>query len=299
MQIGLIGLGKMGYPLALNMQESHDVVVYDINEKLRDQIALEGVATTASLAELASTLQAPRVIWIMVTAGKIVDDIIEELIPLLEPGDILIDGGNSMYKKSMERAEKLESYKIGFLDCGTSGGVAGARHGICAMIGGKPEAFAQCEPLFKSVSLPGGYLYCGNSGSGHFVKMVHNGIEYGMMQSIAEGFTLMHKSGFGIDLQQTAALWQQGSVVRSWLVELTGRVFAKDPDLSAIKGIAHTSGEAQWMVETAKEMQVDIPVIDLSLQLRYESLKKESFPMKIIAALRYEFGGHNIEKAEN
>ena len=296
MQTALIGLGKMGYPLALNIAQQHEVIAFDVNEALRKNISAEGIAAAESLASLIQQLNGRKIIWLMVPAGKIVDSIIDELIPFLNANDIVIDGGNSFFKESVRRGEKLAQHNIHYLDCGTSGGTSGARNGICAMIGGNKEAFEFCEPLFKSIALPNGYLYCGKSGSGHFTKMVHNGIEYGMMQSIAEGFAMMHASEYDFNLKEVAGLWNQGSVIRSWLIELTANAFAKDAKLDKIKGIAHSSGEAQWMVDTAKEMNLEVPVIDMSLQLRYASLQKETYAAKVVAALRNEFGGHAVEK---
>ncbi|MGE5106448.1 MAG: phosphogluconate dehydrogenase (NAD(+)-dependent, decarboxylating) [Sphingobacteriales bacterium] len=296
MQTALIGLGKMGYPLALNIARQHEVIAFDLNEELRKNITAEGINIADSLTALINKLSGRKIIWLMVPAGKVVDGIITELIPLLSANDIVIDGGNSFFKDSVRRSEKLSQYNIHYLDCGTSGGVSGARNGICAMIGGNKEAFQYCEPVFKSIALPKGYLYCGKSGSGHFTKMVHNGIEYGMMQSIAEGFAMMHASEYDFNLKEIAELWNQGSVIRSWLIELTANAFAKDAMLDKIKGIAHSSGEAQWMVDTAKAMNIEVPVIDMSLQLRYASLQKETYAAKVVAALRNEFGGHAVEK---
>ncbi|HYG19974.1 MAG TPA: decarboxylating 6-phosphogluconate dehydrogenase, partial [Ohtaekwangia sp.] len=246
--------------------------------------------------QLALKVESKRVIWLMIPAGPLVDETLETLKPHLSVGDIVIDGGNSFYKDSRRRATELEALQIDYLDCGTSGGTDGARHGVCAMIGGNKFAFSYCEKIFKDISIENGYLYCGTSGSGHFVKMVHNGIEYGMMQSIAEGFEVMHKSEFKLDLEKVAGVWNHGSVVRSWLMELTENALRKDPDLSAIKGIMHSSGEGKWTLETALEKQIATPVIALSLLMRYRSLEDDTFSGKIVAALRNEFGGHAVEK---
>lgn len=231
----------------------------------------------------------------MVPSGKIVDDTIGTLAVLLKKGDIIIDGGNSHYKDSVRRQMSLEEMGIGFLDCGTSGGVSGALNGICAMVGGKKDVFDYCEPVFKAASVTGGYLYCGNPGSGHYAKMVHNGIEYGMMQSIAEGFELMHHSEYEFDNAAVAALWNNGSVIRGWLMELTEKAFLKDSSLDRIKGIMHSSGEGKWMLETALEKSVATPVIALSLLMRYRSQQQDTFSGKVVAALRNEFGGHAVE----
>jgi 6-phosphogluconate dehydrogenase len=297
MQIGLVGLGKMGFNLALNIHRNkHQVVAFDLNANSVKSIQEKGVKTASSLEELTKNISDKKVIWLMIPAGNAVDETIKRLKPLLRAGDIIIDGGNSNYKDSVRRANELATAGIDFLDCGTSGGTEGALNGVCAMIGGKKEAFDYCEPLFKDIALKDGYLYCGPSGSGHFVKMIHNGIEYGMMQAIAEGFEVMHKSEFNLDLQKVAKVWNHGSVVRSWLMELTENALMKDPKLDSIKGIMHSSGEGKWTLETALEKQIATPVIALSLLMRYRSLQEDTFSGKIVAALRNEFGGHAVEK---
>ena len=236
-----------------------------------------------------------KIVWLMVPSGKIVDDTIGSLAQLLNKGDIIIDGGNSNYKDSVTRFKALEEKGIDFLDCGTSGGVSGALNGVCAMIGGKKQVFDYCEPVFKAISVSDGYLYCGEPGSGHFVKMIHNGIEYGMMQAIAEGFELMHQSEYEFDNAAVAKLWNNGSVIRGWLMELMQNAFSKDDTLSKIKGIMHSSGEGRWMLETALEKSVATPVIALSLLMRYRSQQNDTFSGKVVAALRNEFGGHAVE----
>lgn len=299
MQIALIGLGKMGFNLGMNMHNhKHEVVAFDLNQQLLQSIQTKGIRTASSLDQLVSSLKGRKVIWMMIPAGQAVDLTIQQLVPLLRSGDILIDGGNSNYKDSMRRAKELEAQGIDFLDCGTSGGMEGALHGICAMVGGKKEAFAYCEPFIKDISVKDGYLYCGPSGAGHFVKMIHNGIEYGMMQALAEGFEILHKSEFNLDLRAVAGVWNHGSVVRSWLMELTENALSKDPKLDAIKGVMHSSGEGKWTLETALEKQIATPVIALSLLMRYRSLQDDTFSGKIIAALRNEFGGHAVEAAK-
>jgi 6-phosphogluconate dehydrogenase len=297
MQIGLIGLGKMGYNLALNFKNKNlKVVAFDINKQAMESIAAEGVATAPSIAELCSTLSGRRVIWVMVPAGKTVDVILSNLKSHLQPNDIVIDGGNSHYKDTINRGRDLEKMDVHFLDCGTSGGVEGARNGVCTMVGGKKEVFDHCESIFKAISVPDGYLYCGKTGSGHFTKMVHNGIEYGMMQSIAEGLEVLHHHNDQIDLSAVAKVWNHGSVVRSWLMELTQHALEKDKNLESIKGVMHSSGEGKWTVETALEMGVPTPVITMSLLMRYRSQKDDTFAGKVVAALRNEFGGHAVEK---
>jgi 6-phosphogluconate dehydrogenase len=299
MQIGLVGLGKMGFPLALNLHDkSFEVIAYDVAQQSRENVAKEGVVVAESLSELVLKLSAPRVIWLMIPSGEIIDKVIEELMPILSPDDILIEGGNSFYKDSIKRYNSLKSRGIHFLDCGTSGGVSGARNGVCAMIGGDKAVFDRCEPVFKSISVPNGYLHTGEAGSGHFVKMVHNGIEYGMMQSIAEGFEVFEKSNFGLDFEAIATLFNQGSVIRGWLMELTANAFQKDPNLEAIKGIMHSSGEGKWTLETALDLGVPTPVMAMSLMMRYRSLQEDTFSGKVVAALRNEFGGHAVVKSE-
>jgi 6-phosphogluconate dehydrogenase len=297
MQIGLVGLGKMGFNLALNMKrKGHDVIAYDINETVLKAIGSHGIATVSSLVDLAEQLPSKRVIWLMIPAGNLVDNAIDTLKPLMSVGDIIIDGGNSNYNDSIRRARELEALQINYLDCGTSGGTEGALNGVCAMIGGNRFAFNFCEPLFKDIAVENGYLYCGKSGAGHFVKMIHNGIEYGMMQAIAEGFEVMEKSEFNLDLEKVARVWNHGSVVRSWLMELTENALRKDPGLKTIKGIMHSSGEGKWTLDHALEHQIATPVIALSLLMRYRSKEEDTFAGKIVAALRNEFGGHAVEK---
>lgn len=295
MQIALIGLGKMGFNLGLNMHNhGHEVFAFDLNEQAVESIRKKGITTATSLEELVNSTKGRRVIWMMIPAGQAVDLTIQQLLPLLRAGDILIDGGNSNYKDSVRRAKELEEKGVEFLDCGTSGGTEGALNGVCAMIGGKKEAFTYCEPFIRDISVPNGYLYCGPSGAGHFVKMIHNGIEYGMMQAIAEGFEILHKSEFNLDLKSVAGVWNHGSVVRSWLMELTENALSKDPQLEKIRGVMHSSGEGKWTLETALEKQIATPVIALSLLMRYRSLQEDTFSGKIIAALRNEFGGHAV-----
>lgn len=298
MEIGLIGLGKMGYNLAINFKRNHEVIAFDINRGAMESIAREGVRTAPSMGDLMQMLPQKKVVWMMVPAGNTVDVILSNLKHNLKVGDIVIDGGNSHYKDTLNRARDLEKIGVHYLDCGTSGGVNGALHGVCTMIGGKKEIFNYCEPLFKSISVPDGYLYCGKTGSGHFTKMVHNGIEYGMMQAIAEGMEVMHKYGTEIDLDKIAHVWNHGSVIRGWLMELTERALSKDKNLDSIRGVMHSSGEGKWTIETALEMGVPTPVITLSLLMRYRSTQEDSFAGKVVAALRNEFGGHAVEKKE-
>jgi 6-phosphogluconate dehydrogenase len=298
MQIGFVGLGKMGYNLALNLhRHGYEVVAYDVATNNITNISLEGVTPAYSLAEMCQQLDGRKVIWLMVPAGKPVDDCIEALVPHLSANDIVIDGGNSNFNDSVRRYTYLKSKNIDYLDCGTSGGVEGALYGACTMIGGEAEVFDYCASLFRDISVENGFLHAGGPGSGHFVKMVHNGIEYGMMQAIAEGFEVMEQSKYDLDLQQVARVFNHGSVVRSWLMELVESAFSKDPKLDTIKGVMHSSGEGKWTLETALDMGIPTPVIALSLIMRYRSQQDDTFTGKVVAALRNEFGGHAVEKA--
>ncbi|WP_078431142.1 phosphogluconate dehydrogenase (NAD(+)-dependent, decarboxylating) [Metabacillus halosaccharovorans] len=297
MQIGMIGLGKMGYQLSLNLvDKEYEVVAFDVNHESMKKISSIGVQTADTIKQLVSNLSKPRTVWMMVPAGDATQSVFEQLLPFLEEGDRIIDGGNAHYKDSLKRNEKCEEKGIYFFDCGTSGGVDGARNGACTMIGGNEEVFKEIEPIFKDITVENGYLYSGKAGSGHFLKMVHNGIEYGMMQAIAEGFDLLEKSPFDYDYEKVARVWNNGSVIRSWLMELTENAFSKDEKLEGIKGIMHSSGEGKWTVETALDLQTAAPVITLALMMRYRSLEDDTFTGKVVAALRNQFGGHAVEK---
>ena len=295
--LGIVGLGKMGLNLALNLQDHNfEVSGFDLNVESRQQASAEGLQVKDSLANLVAQLSTPRLIWVMVPAGKATDAVIEDLSSLLSPGDIIVDGGNSNFKDTLRRHDTLNAKGLHFLDCGTSGGTSGARYGACTMIGGDAEVFAHCEHLFSAISVENGYLYCGKGGSGHFVKMVHNGIEYGMMQAIAEGFEVLHKSPFDLDYEAVAKVWNHGSVIRSWLIELMQNAFSKDAQLDGIRGVMRSSGEGKWSLETALDYQVPTPVIALSLMMRYRSLEEDTFSGKVVAALRNEFGGHKVDR---
>ncbi len=297
MKIGLIGLGKMGYNLALNLHRNgHEVIGYDVDKDTMRLINNEGIQTSSSLEGLIEKLGDNRVIWLMIPSGGPVDSVLLKLKHFLVKGDVIIEGGNSNYKDSIRRSEVWAAQEVEYLDCGTSGGTEGALNGICAMLGGSQTAFNKIEPVLKDICLPGAYLYCGGPGSGHYVKMIHNGIEYGMMQALAEGFEMLQKSQMDLDLPAIASLWNQGSVIRGWLMELTERALSKEPDLASIKGIMHSSGEGKWALEDALDKQIATPVIALSLLMRYRSLEDDSFAGKIVAALRSEFGGHALIK---
>lgn len=296
MKLGMIGLGKMGFQLVLNLlQHDHEVVAFDMNPSTVKKAVHEGAIPSFSIEELVSTLSTPRIIWIMVPAGNALRSVIEQIIPLLNKGDIIIDGGNSHYKDSISIAERLDPLGIHFFDIGTSGGVEGARHGGCFMIGGNESIFRVIEPIFGDISVENGYLYAGKNGTGHFLKMIHNGIEYGMMQSIAEGFEILDKSPFDFNYEKVARVWSNGSVIRSWLMELTQNAFSKDATLEHIRGIMHSSGEGKWTVEEALDLHASTPVIAMSLFMRYRSIDTDTFHGKVVAALRNEFGGHEIE----
>ena len=296
MKILLVGLGKMGFNLALNMTgKGHEVVAFDISEIRRQEAEKQGIGTASSIEELIKKGSKPRVIWLMIPAGEIVDIALQDVRGFIEPGDIVIDGGNSFYKDSIRRAEELKELGIDYLDAGISGGMEGARDGICAMIGGEESAFRKVEELFKDIAIKNGYMYTGSSGSGHFTKMVHNGIEYGMMQAIGEGFEILEASDFSLDLQGVAELWNHGSVIRGWLMELTARAFSKDPHLEKISGAVGSNGEGLWTAQTALELQIPAPVITTSVITRYRSLQKDTFTGKVVASLRNEFGGHEVK----
>ena len=297
MQVGLVGLGKMGLNLGKNLLDhNHSVVAYDLNPTAVEEMKKYGAVGTTKLNELFQSLDKPRVLLMMVP-HTVVDSVISEITLLLEKGDIVIDAGNSHYKESIRRYEELKEIDVSFMDVGTSGGMEGARNGACYMIGGDQEAWEVVEPIFRDTAVENGYLYAGKIGSGHFLKMVHNGIEYGMMAAIGEGFEILEKSNLDFNFEKVAKVWNNGSVIRSWLMELTEHAFSKDASLDGIKGVMHSSGEAKWTLETALDLQAATPVIALSLLSRYRSLDTDSFNGKVVAALRNEFGGHAVEKA--
>ncbi|MDO6848264.1 decarboxylating 6-phosphogluconate dehydrogenase [Priestia megaterium] len=296
MKVGLVGLGKMGINLGQNLlDQRHDVVAFDVNSNAVEQIKEYGGLGVSSLQELVQSLETPRVVWLMVP-HTVVDSVISEVTPLLAEGDIVIEAGNSHYKESIRRYNELKENKIRFMDVGTSGGMEGARNGACYMIGGDREAWEIVEPIFRDTAVENGYLYAGEAGSGHFLKMVHNGIEYGMMAAIGEGFEVLEKSQFDYDYEKVARVWNNGSVIRSWLMELTENAFSKDAKLDGIKGVMNSSGEGKWTVETALDLQTATPVIAMSLLMRYRSLEDDTFTGKVVSALRNEFGGHAVEK---
>jgi 6-phosphogluconate dehydrogenase len=298
MKIGFAGLGKMGGRMVERLiRGGHEVVAYDPISEAVKQAEDNGAMPASSLQELVEKLESPRAIWIMVPSGKPTEETITAVSSHLEEGDIVIDGGNSFYKDSMRRAEALRAKGISLLDAGTSGGIWGLKIGYCLMIGGAKAAFEKIEPIFETLAPEDGYAYVGPSGAGHFVKMVHNGIEYALLQGYAEGFEILNaKKAFKLDLEKIAHLWNQGSVIRSWLLELAEDAFQKDPDLRSIRGYVEDSGEGRWTVAEAMENDVPAPLITLSLLERFRSRQADSFSAKVIAALRNEFGGHGVKK---
>lgn len=297
MDIGLIGLGKMGSNLALNLRDhGHNVIGFDLNKEARNKVLEEGVDVVDNLDDLLLKLPKRKVIWVMVPSGEPTEQMIDSLRKKLSAQDIIIEAGNSYYRDSMRRYELVHEENLYYLDVGTSGGMSGARNGACLMIGGDEEAYHYMEAVFKDVSVEKGCLYTGKSGSGHFMKMIHNGIEYGMMQAIGEGFQIMQESDFQYDLAKVAENWNHGSVIRSWLMEIAENKFSSSPNLADYRGIVDASGEAKWTLETALEMEIPTPVIALSLMMRNRSKEDDSFSCKVVAALRNGFGGHEIIK---
>ncbi len=295
----MVGLGRMGMNMARRLVEKgHTVYGYN---KPPDKVKTAegyGIRGVYSLKELAESLNPPRVVWIMVPHGRPVDEVIEGIKEYLQRGDIIIDGGNSHYRDAIRRAEELEKDGIHFVDVGTSGGIWGLKEGYCLMIGGRKEVYQHLEPLFESLAQKEGYLYCGRTGAGHFVKMVHNGIEYAMMEAYAEGFELIWTSPYreGIDFAKLSNLWNHGSVIRSWLLELIGLAFRKDAHLDTIKGYVEDSGEGRWMVKEAVDMGVHLPAITEALFRRFRSRLEDSFAERLLAAMRREFGGHRVKQ---
>jgi 6-phosphogluconate dehydrogenase len=297
MQIAMIGLGRMGMNMARRLLGGgHQVVVYNRTPQKVEQMEKEGAVGAESLEDLVQKLIPPRVVWMMLPIGGVIDRHVEVLADLLSAGDVLIDGGNGFYKDDLRRAEQLKTRGIHYLDAGVSGGIWGLKVGYCTMIGGEEQIFRRIEPLLQTLAPPDGYLYCGPSGAGHFVKMVHNGIEYALMEAYGEGFELLKASAYGehLHLGQVAHLWNQGSVIRSWLLELLESAFGKDADLDSLAGYVEDSGEGRWTVQEAVESGVSATVIAHSLFKRFQSRQGDLFSDKVIAALRNEFGGHAV-----
>ena len=297
MQLGFVGLGRMGSNMVTRLlQGGHSVVVWDVNADAVRAVAAAGARGAASLAELAGALAPPRAVWVMVPAGEPTEKTVRELTGLLAAGDTIVDGGNSYYKDDVRRAAELAPRGLFYVDAGTSGGIWGLRLGYCLMVGGPAPAVARLEPVFRTLAPADGYLHVGQSGAGHYVKMIHNGIEYAMMQSYAEGFELMRESPYGLDLPRVAALWNHGSVVRSWLLELAADALAEDPHLESVKAYVEDSGEGRWTVEDAVEKAVPAPAITAALYARFRSRRDNSFADRLLAALRHKFGGHAVRR---
>jgi 6-phosphogluconate dehydrogenase len=287
MQLGMVGLGRMGSGMTERLRQAgHDVKTHDPNVE----------STAASLAELAQQLDPPRHVWLMIPAGEVTENAFRELLGILEQGDAIVDGGNSNFRDSQRRAAEAVEHGVHFLDAGVSGGIWGLREGFALMVGGDPDPVGRLRPIFEALAPDGGFGHVGPSGAGHFVKMVHNGIEYGLMQSYAEGFELMSASEFQLDLGAVAELWRHGSVVRSWLLDLLARAFEQNPKLDEIRGYVDDSGEGRWTVDEAVRTAVPLPAITAALYARFASRQEESFAAKVNAALREQFGGHAVKR---
>ena len=302
MKIGIIGLGRMGMNIARRLlAHNHEVVAYNRTSEKTKKIQQEGAEGAYSLNELVLKLGSPAIVWLMLPAGDVIDKHIEILRPLMKEGDILIDGGNTFYKDDLRRARMLAESGIRFVDIGVSGGIWGLTEGFCLMVGGDRETYGIIEPILKSLAPnENGYMYCGPTGSGHYVKMIHNAIEYGLMQAYAEGFELLRASeyGEGLDFAEIAKLWNNGSVIRSWLLELLEKAFQQDPGLDSIKGFVEDSGEGRWTLEEAIRLDIPAEILAISLFRRFRSRQDDSFADKVIAALRAQFGGHRVLKKQ-
>ena len=295
MELGMVGLGKMGINMVFRLLEGgHKVVVFNRTLSKEEPVKNKGAIGSDSIKELVLKLSSPRIVWLMVPSGETTDLMLEEVLKYVEKTDIVIDGGNSYYKDSIRRYNMLKEKGINFLDAGTSGGIWGLKEGYCSMIGGEEEIFNHCEPIFKTLAPENGYLYIGKSGAGHFVKMVHNAIEYGMMEAYAEGFEILKTSDFNVNLTDITGLWSHGSVVRSWLLDLAHNAFRLDPELENLKPIVDDSGEGRWTLKEAIDMAVPAPVLAESVFARFRSRQENSFANRVLAALRHQFGGHSV-----
>jgi len=297
MTIGFVGLGRMGLNMVTRLHRGgHQTIVYDLNPEAVAQAGTAGAQAAATLVELAGRLPAPKAVWMMVPSGKAVERVIDDLSGALPAGGIIIDGGNSNFHDTVRRAKNMADKGIVLLDAGTSGGIWGLEAGYCLMVGGDRQAFDRLEPIFRTLAPPEGYLHVGPAGAGHYVKMIHNGIEYGLMQAYAEGLELLQKSDYDIDLQEVCRLWNHGSVVRSWLLELAERAFAEDPGLEKITDYVEDSGEGRWTIQEA--IDKDVPAVSLAYALmnRFRSRQPESFSGKVLASLRRQFGGHSVKE---
>jgi 6-phosphogluconate dehydrogenase len=297
MELGIYGLGRMGGNMAVRLIEGgHRVVASNRSPGPVNEAASQGAVPAFSLEEMVQKLEAsPKIVWMMVPSGQVTDDTLHHVMSLLHAGDIIIDGGNSNWKDTVRRSVDVQAAGMHYMDCGTSGGIWGLKVGYSLMIGGERDIFTHCEPIFKTLAPPNGYGYMGTHGAGHFVKMVHNGVEYGMLQAYGEGFEIIEKSQFAPDLREVTRVWQNGSVVRSWLLDLAALAFADDPTLENISGYVEDSGEGRWTVQAAIDENVPAPVITMSLLQRFVSRQQESFSAKVIAALRNQFGGHAVK----
>ena len=297
MDIGFIGLGKMGLNMVTRLQRAgHQVTAYDRSPEALANATAAGCTGTSSLADLVHRLKAPRAVWLMVPSGAPTEETVHAVAALLEPGDIIIDGGNTRYHDDVRRSKELAAKKVQYIDAGTSGGIWGLKNGYCLMIGGDKEAVNRLAPVFETLAPPNGWAHVGAVGAGHYVKMVHNGIEYSLMQGYAEGFELMAKSEYRLDLARIADLWLQGSVVRSWLLELAADALKEDPRLERLKGFVQDSGEGRWMIADAIDKDVPVPTLTAALFTRFRSRQAESFAEKMLAALRNAFGGHAVKR---
>lgn len=297
MEIGFVGLGKMGLNMVTRLQQAgHRVTAYDRAPEALKQATAVGCVGASSLADLVQRLKAPRAVWIMVPSGAPTEETVQAVAALLQPDDIVIDGGNTRFHDDVRRANELAAKHIQYIDAGTSGGIWGLKNGYCLMVGGDKVAVDWLAPIFESLAPPNGWAHVGAVGAGHYVKMVHNGIEYSMMQGYAEGFELMSKSEYRLDLARVASLWMQGSVVRSWLLELAASALKDDPRLEKLKGFVQDSGEGRWMVADAIEKDVPVPTLTTALFTRFRSRQGESFAEKMLAALRNAFGGHAVKR---
>ena len=295
MEIGFVGLGRMGFNMTLRLlQGGHRVVAWNRSPDKVEEVARQGTVAASSLADLVTKLAAPRALWVMLPAGAPTDDAIRTLAPALSPGDLVVDGGNSNFRDDQRRAKELAASGVHYADAGTSGGIWGLKNGYCMMLGGPVDAIARLKPGLDTLAPPEGWLHCGPAGAGHYAKMIHNGIEYGMMQAYAEGFEILNASEYEYDLAKLSHLWNQGSVVRSWLLELAERAFEKDPGLEKIKGWVEDSGEGRWTVLEAIDKNVPAEVLTLALMRRFRSRQEDTFTDRVVAALRAEFGGHAV-----
>lgn len=302
MKIGMVGLGRMGMNMAKRLlKDNHEVVAYNRTFEKTEEIGMEGAIGVKTLEEMIEKIDRPRIVWLMLPSGKITDEHVDELSKLMSPNDLIIDGSNGFYKDDLRRSIALDKLGIHYVDAGVSGGIWGLQVGYCTMIGGRREDFDRIEPILKSLAPKEGYMYCGSTGAGHYTKMVHNGIEYALMESYGEGFEILKSSNYGdsLDLEKVAHIWNHGSVVRSWLLELLEDALKNDKDLSSIKGYVEDSGEGRWTVNEAVDLGVPATVIAHALFKRFESRKDELFSDKVIAALRNEFGGHKIYKEDD